>query len=162
MSNTAVRFLVGIVGIPIIIYLVLIGNEVFLIFCVIGSLFCMNEFYNLFERPKSPLPAATRWLGGLSFEKIIFLLVSSLTVVCLYYEKFNYVLILYFFMFIFLIVTEFFKKTKHFEAIGTWLLSIVYISTPFGILSLMASEKFIKLFGENFALVCLVLTCVWF
>jgi phosphatidate cytidylyltransferase len=159
MSNTIVRFLVGITGIPIIIYLVVIGNVVFLTFCVIASLFCMNEFYNLFEKPKSPPPATTRWLGGFSFEKFIFLLVSSFIVVCFYYEKFNYVLILYFIMFIFLILSELFKKVKHFEAIGTWLLSMVYISSPFGLLALMASDKFIKLFGENFALVCLAL--IW-
>lgn len=159
MSKTLVRLLVGIIGMPIIIYLVAIGNVVFLTFCVVASLFCMNEFYNLFEKPKFPPPATTRWLGGISFEKFIFLLVSSLIVVCFYYEKFNYVLILYFIMFIFLILSELFKKVKHFEAIGTWLLSVVYISSPFGLLGLMASDKFIKLFGENFALVCLVL--IW-
>ena len=62
-------------------------------------------------------------------------------------------------MFIFLILRELFKKVKHFEAIGTWLLSIVYISSPFGILSLMAASKFKVIFGANYALICLIL--IW-
>jgi phosphatidate cytidylyltransferase len=159
LSNTTVRFIVGLIGIPLILYLVSIGNYVFLVFCVVVSFFCMNEFYNLFEKSKLEPSQLSRFLGGLSFEKFVFLTVSSLIVVCFYFERFNYVLILYFFMFIFLIITELLKKVKHFEAIGTWLLSIVYISSPFGLLSLMASDKFIKLFGENFALICLIL--IW-
>ncbi len=159
MNNTVVRVIVGIIGIPAIIIMAAIGNNVFLVFCVVMSFFCMNEFYNLFERPAAPPSALTRWFGGLSFHKAVFLLISSLTVVSFYYEHFNYVLILYFLMFIYLIMDEVFKSIKHFEAIGTWLLSVVYISTPFGLLSLMGSDKFMNIFQANFVLICLVL--VW-
>jgi CDP-diglyceride synthetase len=62
-------------------------------------------------------------------------------------------------MFLFLIIVEVFKTVKHFEAIGTWLLSIVYISTPFGLLSLMGSEKFISHFEANYAII--VMALVW-
>jgi phosphatidate cytidylyltransferase len=62
-------------------------------------------------------------------------------------------------MFVFLIIDEVFKSVKHFEAIGTWMLSIVYISTPFGLLSLMDTSKFVDLFDANYAIICLVL--VW-
>lgn len=159
MNNTAVRVIVGVIGIPLIIAAATVGNVVFLVFCVVMAFFCMNEFYNLFEHPKNPPSLLTRWFGGLSFHKTVFLLISMLIVVCFYYERFNYVLILYFLMFIYLILDEVFKTEKHFEAIGTWLLSVVYISTPFGLLSLIGSAKFINLFEANYAIICLVL--VW-
>lgn len=159
MNNTAVRVIVGVIGIPLIIAAATIGNVVFLLFCAVMAFFCMNEFYNLFEHPANPPSALTKWFGGLSFHKMVFLLISTLIVVCFYYERFNFVLILYFLMFIYLILDEVFKTEKHFEAIGTWLLSVVYISTPFGLLSLIASAKFIYLFHANYAIICLVL--VW-
>ncbi|MBL8016193.1 MAG: phosphatidate cytidylyltransferase, partial [Ignavibacteria bacterium] len=92
-------------------------------------------------------------------HKFVFLLISILIVVCFYYGMFNFVLILYFLMFIYLILAEVFKREKHFEAIGTWLLSVVYISTPFGLLSLMDSAKMLEIYGANYAIICLVL--VW-
>lgn len=159
MSNTAVRVIVGIFGIPLIIFLALSGNHVFLAFCVIVSFLCMNEFYNLFEKPKSKPGWLTGWIGGISFHKTVFLLISTLIVVCFYKEWFNYVAILYFLIFIYLITVEVFKTIKHFEAIGTWLLSIVYISTPFGLLSLMDSTKFVGLLGANYAIIIMAL--VW-
>ncbi|MBZ0203465.1 MAG: phosphatidate cytidylyltransferase [Ignavibacteria bacterium] len=159
MNNTIVRIIVASIGIPLIIVSAAIGNSAFLIFCAVLAFFCMNEFYNLFESPVKPPSKLTRWFGGLSFHKIVFLLISSLVVVCFYFEKFNYVLILYFLMFIFLILSEVFKEEKHMEAVGTWLLSVVYISTPFGLLSLMDSTKFLNSAGANYAIICLVL--VW-
>jgi len=119
----------------------------------------MNEFYNLFEKPKSKPGLLTRWIGGISFHKTVFLLISTLIVICFYKEMFNYVVILYFLMFIYLIIDEVFKEVKHFEAIGTWLLSIVYISTPFGLLSLMDSTKFVDLLGANYAII--IMAMVW-
>lgn len=145
MSNTLVRVLVGIIGIPIIISFALLGNHYFLVLCILLSFFCMNEFYNLFEKPRSQPSKLTRWAGGFSFHKIVFLLISSLIVVCFYLQQINFVLILYFIMFVYLITDEVFKVNKHFEAIGTWMLSIVYISTPFGLLSLMDSKTLLKL-----------------
>lgn len=159
MNNTSVRVIVGVVGIPLVIALAILGNYYFLIFCVIISFFCMNEFYNLFEIPKDYLSGLSKWFWGISLHKAVFLLISSLIVISFYFEHINYVLILYFLMFIYLIIDEVFKTTKHFEAIGTWLLSIVYISTPFGLLSLMGSEKFTSLFEANYAIICMVL--VW-
>jgi phosphatidate cytidylyltransferase len=159
LSNTAVRVIVGVIGIPLIIALAYAGNQTFLVFCVIVSFLCMNEFYNLFEKPKSTPGILTRWIGGLSFHKTVFLSISSLIVVCFYLEDINYVLILYFLIFIYLIVDEVFKREKHFEAIGTWLLSIVYISTPFGLLSLMNSTKFIGTFGADYAII--IMGLVW-
>ena len=159
MSNTAVRVIVGLIGIPVVLITAYLGNYFFLSFCVIISFFCMNEFYNLFEKPKNAATWFGAWLGGLSVHKTVFLLISSLIVVSFYYEHFNYVLILYFIMFIYLIVDEVVKSEKHFEAIGTWMLSILYISTPFGLLGLMDSTKFVNIFNENFAIICLVL--VW-
>ena len=159
MNNTVVRVIVGLIGIPLIILSAVTGNIFFLIFCVILSFFCMNEFYNLFERPQKPPSQLTRWFGGVSLHKTAFLLISTIIVVCFYFEKFNFVLILYFFMFIYLILDEVFKTEKHFEAIGTWLLSVVYISTPFGLLSYFASAKFLTMYEANYAIICLVL--VW-
>jgi phosphatidate cytidylyltransferase len=151
--------LVGAIGIPLILLFILLGDHIFLIMCVILSFFCMNEFYNLFEKPKKEPSLLTKWVGGLSFHKIVFLLISSLIVVCFYLQKFNFVFILYFIMFVYLIIDEVVKIDKHFEAIGSWMLSIVYISTPFGLLSLMDSNKFISLYGANYAIICLIL--VW-
>lgn len=159
MNNTVVRVIVGVIGIPLIIISAMLGNEIFLAFCVIMAFFCMNEFYNLFEKPHHPPGELTKWFGGISVHKTVFLLISSLVVVCFYYEHFNYALILYFLMFIFLIVSEVFKEEKHFEAVGTWLLSVVYISTPFGLLSLMDSSRMLAFNGANYAIICLVL--VW-
>lgn len=159
MNNTTVRILVGALGIPLILTLAIIGNNVFMVFCVIVAFFCMNEFYNLFEQPVTPPSFFTRWAGGVSFHKIIFLLISTSIVVCLYYEKFNYVFILFFIMFVYLIIDEVVKVEKHFEAIGSWMLSIIYISAPFGLLSLMDSTKFINLFGANYAIICMVM--IW-
>ena len=159
MNNTVVRVIVGAIGIPLIIISAMLGNEIFLAFCVIMAFFCMNEFYNLFEKPHHPPGELTKWFGGISFHKTVFLLISTLVVVCFYYEHFNYALILYFLMFIFLIVSEVFKEEKHFEAVGTWLLSVVYISTPFGLLSLMDSSRMLAFNGANYAIICLVL--VW-
>ena len=159
MNNTVVRVIVGAIGIPLIIISAMLGNEIFLAFCVIMAFFCMNEFYNLFEKPHHPPGELTKWFGGVSVHKTVFLLISTLVVVCFYYEHFNYALILYFLMFIFLIVSEVFKEEKHFEAVGTWLLSVVYISTPFGLLSLMDSSRMLAFNGANYAIICLVL--VW-
>lgn len=159
MSNTAVRVIVGVVGIPLIIVSALVGNIPFLIFCVVLAFFCMNEFYNLFERPLNPPSPLTRWFGGISWHKTVFLLISSVIVVCFYFEKFSFVLILYFLMIIYLVMVEVLNEEKHFEAVGTWLLSVVYISTPFGLLSLIASTRFMDLFEANYAIICLVM--VW-
>jgi len=159
MNNTIVRVIVGVIGIPLIIISAMLGNEIFLVFCMVLAFFCMNEFYNLFEKPHHPPGELTRWFGGVSFHKTVFLIISTLVVVCFYYEHFNYALILYFVMFIFLIVSEVFKEEKHFEAVGTWLLSVVYISTPFGLLSLMDSSRMLAFNGANYAIICLVL--VW-
>jgi phosphatidate cytidylyltransferase len=159
LSNTVVRLIVGIIGIPLILVLVFNGNVPFLLFCMLTSLLCMNEFYNLFESPKKEPSILTGWLGGFSFEKLVFLTVSSLIVLCIYFERINYVLILYFLIFIYLIVAEIFKTEKHFEAIGTWLMSVLYISTPFGLLALMASDKFISFFGFNYSLIGLIM--IW-
>lgn len=159
MNNTVVRVIVGVIGIPLIIISAMLGNEIFLVFCMVLAFFCMNEFYNLFEKPHHPPGELTRWFGGVSFHKTVFLIISTLVVVCFYYEHFNYALILYFVMFIFLIVSEVFKEEKHFEAVGTWLLSVVYISTPFGLLSLMDSSRMLAFNGANYAIICLVL--VW-
>jgi phosphatidate cytidylyltransferase len=159
MSNTSVRVIVGIIGIPLIILIASIGNHYFLVLCVLLSFFCMNEFYNLFEKPKKEPSVITKWAGGFSFHKIVFLLISSLIVICFYFQKFNFVLILYFIMFVYLIIDEVFKSDKHFEAIGSWMLSIVYISTPFGLLSLMDSNKFMFTYDANYAILCLIL--VW-
>lgn len=159
MNNTVVRIIVGIIGIPVVILAAVLGNTFFLVFCVMVAFFTMNEFYNLFERPVNASSWLLGWIGGLSFHKLVFLLISSLIVVSFYFEHFNFVLILYFFMFIFLIVSEVFKKEKHFEAIGTWLLSIVYISTPFGLLSLMDSTRYVDHYDINYAIICMIL--VW-
>lgn len=159
MNNTVVRVIVGVIGIPLIIISAILGNEIFLIFCMVLAFFCMNEFYNLFEKPHHPPGELTRWFGGVSFHKTVFLIISTLVVVCFYYEHFNYALILYFVMFIFLIVSEVFKEEKHFEAVGTWLLSVVYISTPFGLLSLMDNSRTLDSYGANYTIICLVL--VW-
>jgi phosphatidate cytidylyltransferase len=159
MSNTAVRVIVGIIGIPLIITIALAGGYVFLVFCVVVSFLCMNEFFNLFETPLHKPSWFLRWAGGINLKKSIFLLVNSLIVVCFYFTKFNYVVILYFVMFLYLIIDELFKAERHFEAIGTWLLSILYISSPFGLLSLMNSDNFILLFGADYAVICMGL--VW-
>jgi phosphatidate cytidylyltransferase len=159
LSNTTVRVIVGLVGIPIVIVTAILGNYYFLAFCVIVSFFCMNEFYNLFEKPQNAATWFGAWLGGLSVHKAVFLLISSLIVVCFYFEHFNYVLILYFIVFIYLIVDEVIKSVRHLESIATWMLSVLYISTPFGLLSLMNSSKFMDMFDENFAIICLIL--VW-
>lgn len=159
MNNTLVRVIVGVIGIPLIIISAVMGNVIFLVVCSVLAFFCMNEFYNLFEHPHIPPSILTKWFGGISIHKTVFLLISALIVVCFYFEYFNFVLILYFVMFIFLILSEVFKEEKHFEAIGTWLLSVVYISTPFGLLSLMDSSKMLDFYGANYAIICLVL--VW-
>lgn len=159
MGNTAVRIIVGIIAIPLIIISAIIGNEVFLIFCIILAFFCMNEFYNLFEPSVTRLSLYIRWLGGFSFHKAVFLIISILIVVCFYFEQFSYVLILYFIMFIFLIIVEVFKEVKHFEAVGTWLLSVVYVSTPFGLISLMNTTPMLHSFEANYAIVVMVM--VW-
>jgi phosphatidate cytidylyltransferase len=159
LNNTTIRILVGAIGIPSVLALAILGNNIFLAYCVVVAFFCMNEFYNLFEEPSSPPSFLTKWVGGFSFHKIVFLLISTGIVVCLYYEKFNYVFILYFIMFFYLIIDEVIKVEKHFEAIGSWMLSIVYISTPFGLLALMDSTRFINLFGANYAIICMVM--IW-
>ncbi len=159
MNNTIVRVIVGVIGIPLIVAAAVLGNEIFLVFCVVMSFFCMNEFYNLFEPPLNANSIPGKWFGGWSFHKVVFLLISCSIVVSLYFEHFNYVLILYFLMVMYLVVDEMFKSVKHFEAIGSWMLSIVYISTPFGLLSLMDTTKYLNLFEVNYAIVCLVL--VW-
>ncbi len=159
MSNTIIRVIVGLIGIPLVVFSAIAGNEIFLVFCSVLAFFCMNEFYNLFESPKKPPGALTKWIGGLSGHKFVFLLISILIVVCFYYGMFNFVLILYFMMFIYLILAEVFSSEKHFQAIGTWLLSVFYISTPFGLLSLMDSAKMLGVYGANYAIICLVL--VW-
>lgn len=159
LNNTIVRIIVGIIGIPIVIGAAILGNYYFLALCVLFSFFCMNEFYNLFEKPVNKNTWIGGLIGGFSWHKAVFLLISSLIVVSFYYEHFNFVLILYFIMFMYLILDEVIKTVKHFEAIGTWMLSIVYISTPFGLLSLMATTKFTNLFDANYAIICLVL--VW-
>ncbi len=159
MNNTIVRVIVGAIGIPLIIFSAIAGNITFLVFCSVLAFFCMNEFYNLFEIPKTPPSGLTKWLGGISFHKFVFLLISTLIVISFYFEHFNFVLILYFLMFIFLIIAEVFKEEKHFEAISTWLLSVVYISTPFGLLSLMDTSKMLSSYGANYAIICLIM--VW-
>jgi len=50
MSNLLKRILIGIVGIPVLILFIWLGNIYFLVLCIIIQSLCLYEFFSMFEK----------------------------------------------------------------------------------------------------------------
>ncbi len=141
MNNLVKRTIISVISIPIILVLAFLGDIYFLILCFVIQLFCLFEFYNLFER------------SGFKPFKYLSILFSLLLFLAKYFDVTFFFFIS--FLFLFLIATfEIFKGTTAnpinvFLSIG----GILYITIPFILLS--------KLSNDDYRLVFILLILIW-
>lgn len=122
MSNTLKRILIGIIGIPAILYVTYLGGYLFFAFCLIVQSLCFWEFIRMFE--------------GKNYKPNLYVSVFLSAVIITSYVYFNK-----FFVFIIaavlalLFMIEFTsKKENRFINIGLAVFGFAYITLPFALL----------------------------
>ncbi len=128
MDNLTKRTVISILSIPIILGLAYLGNSYFLVLCFIIQMFCLFEFYNLFER------------NGFRPFKYLSILFSLMLFLVKYFNT-PYLFFIPF-LFLFLIITLEIFKGKDSNPINVFLSigGILYISIPFILLSELSSD----------------------
>src|SRR3974377_352525 len=103
MSNLTKRILVGIIAIPLLVFLILRGGFLFFYFTVIIEVLCLYEFYNLFN---------SRGLNPLKIYSII-VYTGLLCFSYFYYDKIEYIIIILIIIFSITFSIEVFRKQKY-------------------------------------------------
>ncbi len=140
MSNTLKRILIGIIGIPLILYITYIGGIAFFIFCLVVQSLCFYEFLKMFKE-KNYLPYL--------YPSIIF---SAITITAFVYfnEYFKFISLSVFLVFV---LTELIgKKDNKAMNVGIVLFGMAYITFPFAMLYVL---------DKNYILVYLLFLLIW-
>jgi phosphatidate cytidylyltransferase len=136
MSNTLKRILVGIIGIPLILFLIYMGGIYFYILCLILQSLCLWEFLKIFEKKN---------INALK----LFTIIISIMIFILLSQKYYYGII----MIIFPVVIEVFREKKR-NPLNPVLsvFGVIYITIPF----LLLNEL-----GKNFIVVIYIFVLIW-
>jgi len=136
MSNTLKRIFVGIIGIPIILFLIYMGGTYFFVLCLILQSLCLWEFLKIFENKN---------INALK----IFTLIISVAIFILLSQKYYYSIVLI----ILPIVTEVFREKKR-NPLNPVLsvFGVIYVTIPF----LLLNEL-----GKNFFIVIYIFVLIW-
>ena len=77
MSNTAKRTIIGVIGIPLFLYLIYLGGIYFLVLCLVIQTLCLWEFLKMFENK------------GIFTLKILTVLISVAIFFLLYFKYYT-------------------------------------------------------------------------
>ncbi len=141
MNNLLKRVIVGIIGIPLIIFVCYEGGIFFLVFSIIISSLALWEFLSLFEK-----------IGYYPFK--VAGILSSILIIILYYSEVWEFLYLYIF-FIFFMLAEIFRggKRNPVNPIIT-IAGFLYITIPFALLGSLLKMS-------DFNLVIFIFILIW-
>lgn len=122
MSNTLKRILIGIIGIPAILYITYIGGHLFFAFCLLVQSLCLWEFIKMFKNKNyNPFLYNSIFMSAVIITFYVYL--SQ-------YFKYSVILVL-----IMLFVSEFvFNREKSLINIGIVMFGLIYITLPFALL----------------------------
>ena len=140
MSNLFKRVLVGVVGIPLLIFLTYLGGYYFISLCVILQAICLYEFLKMFENK------------NINSLKIFTIVLSILLLICSLYKS------EYFNLFVIgipvvLITLEIFRKAKQnpLNPVVS-IFSILYITVPFYLFILL---------DKNYMVIIFIFALIW-
>jgi phosphatidate cytidylyltransferase len=136
MSNTLKRILVGIVGIPLILFLIYMGGVYLFVLCLVLQSLCLWEFLKMFENKNI-------------YALKIFTLLISIAIFILLSQKYYYGILLI----ILPVVVEVFRENKR-NPLNSVIsvFGVVYITIPF----LLLNEL-----GKNFMILFYVFILIW-
>ena len=136
MSNNNKRIIVGLIGIPLFLYLIYSGGIYFTIVCLVLQSLCLWEFFKMFEN-KNIFPL-----------KILTLILSLVLYVSLYYKIYTGTIII-----IIPVIVEIFREKKR-NPLNTLVavFGMIYITIPFFLLNEL--EK-------NFLFVIYLFVLIW-
>lgn len=139
MSNTLTRILVGIAGIPLILYIVYVGSYPFFIFCLLVEALCFYELLKMFRaKGYSPMIITSMIFSAAIFAAYIF---------AKQYLAYPAVLV-----FILFAVEHFRKNGKNILNPLLTVFGFVYITLPLALLYEL---------GKNYLLVYYVFALIW-
>lgn len=144
VSNRVQRVLVGIVGVPLIVWLVWQGGIFFFVFMLLCALLAVNEFYRQLAVVSSPPP---RWL---------FLVFSFVLQYNFYQTVLDPWILVLMCMMCFLVIELFRKAGSAAVNIGSSMTALLYVNAAFGSLLLVRGIE-----PTGFAYVLLLFICVW-
>ncbi len=139
MSNTLTRILVGIAGIPLILYIVYAGGYPFFAFCLLAEALCFYELLRMF-RVKGYSPMI---ITGVVFSAAVF----AAFIFARQYLAYSLVLI-----FILFAAEHFRKEGKNILNPLLSVFGFVYITLPFALLYEL---------GKNYILVYYIFALIW-
>ncbi|MEO6695939.1 MAG: phosphatidate cytidylyltransferase [Ignavibacteria bacterium] len=142
MSNMVKRILVGIIGIPLVIYVCYLGGIAFLIFSLIVTSAASWEFYSMFERK------------GLMPMKITSILAAAAVLLLSYFIKRDFLLYQYIFIVFFIMAEILRKENKNPLNPVIVIFALLYITAPFIMLSQLIERS-------NFNLVIYIFVLIW-
>ncbi len=128
MSNLLKRILVGVIGIPLILFVSYSGGIYFLIFSIIISTLALLEFWSMFEKKS---------LAPLKYTAVIF---STALLICAYFSEKN-IFTAFFLVIILAMSSEIFRRDKS-NPLNPVLaiFGIIYITIPFIMLNILVRQ----------------------
>ena len=144
MSNIVKRILIGVIGIPVILFLIFEGGLYFFVFTLIVQSVCLFEFNKMFEKRKY-------------YPLKIFAILCSLIFLCVSYFEESYIMFCVLSIVILIISIEVFRKDKR-NPVNPVIavFSLFYITVPFILLNELL---LIKDFNVVFYVVVLIWSC---
>lgn len=142
MSNALKRILVGVIGIPVILFLIYKGGVYFFILSLLLQSVCLFEFYRMFENRKyNPL-------------KILTILISVIILITSFYFE-SYLMFSFLIAVIILASLEIFRKEKR-NPVNPMIsvFGLLYITVPFILLNDLLQIK-------NFNVVIYIMVLIW-
>jgi len=150
MSNVAKRILVGIVGIPLVIYICYAGGIVFLIFSLLVTSIALWEFYSMLEEK------------GFKPMKGLGILTSDAVLVVSYFITKDYIIFVYIFL-IFFITAEIIRKGNQSPLNPVIVIfGLLFITTPFVMLRELIEISNLNLVIYTFILIWTCDTTAYF
>jgi len=149
-SNLTKRVIIGIIGIPVLVFLIYKGGYFFLSLTVILQILCLYEFYDLFKY-KNIFPLKI-------FSIIIY---TGLLCFSYFYSEYqNYILNLFILIILLTITFEVFRKEKRNPLNPLITVSgFLYITVPFIFLNLF-NQNAVK-FSNYFNIVLYIFVLIW-
>ncbi|MBL7129607.1 MAG: phosphatidate cytidylyltransferase [Ignavibacteria bacterium] len=142
MSNIVKRVLIGVIGIPIILFLIFKGGLYFFVFTLIVQSVCLFEFNKMFEKRKY-------------YPLKIFAMLCSLIFLCVSYFLESYITLCVLSIIILTVSVEVFRKGKRNPVNPVIsIFSMLYITVPFILLNEL-------LLINNFNIVFYVVVLIW-
>jgi len=150
MSNLIKRILVGLVGIPLIIYICYSGGIIFLIFSLLVTSIALWEFYSMFEEK------------GYRPMKELGILTSDAVLVISYFMAIDFIFFEFLFL-ILLITAEVIRKENHNPVNPVIVIfGLLYITAPFVMLRELAGLPGLNLVIYIFVLIWACDTAAYF